>query len=669
MSGVLNAVVGSGGGVAAPTDAYFNLTTLLLHGNGTNGAQNNTFLDSSTNNTTITRNGNTTQGTFSPFSQTGWSNYIGDANYLAVSNNAVFQFGTGNFTVEGWFFLPAANTAFDPLFTIGTYTDGILLRYSTSSTDNLYIGGTQSVWSPGTNFPLGQWNHVALVKNGTGSNNVQLYVNGTSVLTITSSYNLAPTGSVYIGAQPQALNDNFNGYISNFRIVKGTAVYTSNFTVPTAPLTAITNTSLLTCQSNYFKDNSTNAFTVTPSGTPSVQAFSPFAPTAVYSTSSNGGSAYFDGTGDFLATPTSGQFTASGDFTVSCWFYLTSFSSQYYGVAGNWNAGSSDEWLIQIQNDGSIRFLTSAGSSFSSGGFVKLNQWTYFTATRSGTTVTVQLNGTTVSTYTKSDTLGSATKALNIGQQVGNVWPFVGYIADFRLLSGSAITAIPTAPSSSSGTGLLLSFTNAGIFDNTAKNNLETVSNAQISTTQSKFGSASMYFDGSGSYLTLSTSPINTLGDFTIEGWFYSATATTAFQELFGFLGDSGLTSYGLNLVFGNTTPAGSSCLLLQATTTGSSWSINTTSATGVTSNSTWMHIALVRSGGSFIVFVGGNAVITSTAISATTPLYAGTINRVGAAAINQYYSNGYFDDFRVTRGYARYTSNFTVPSAPFPDK
>jgi len=60
--------------VYVDSDPYFNYTTLLLPGNGTNGAQNNTFVDSSTNAFTITRNGNTTQGTFSPFSQTGWSN-------------------------------------------------------------------------------------------------------------------------------------------------------------------------------------------------------------------------------------------------------------------------------------------------------------------------------------------------------------------------------------------------------------------------------------------------------------------------------------------------------------------------------------------------------------------------------------------------------------------
>jgi hypothetical protein len=62
---MMSAAAGAGG---EETDPNFNQTVLLLHGDGTNGAQNNTFLDSSSNTFTITRNGNTTQGTFSPFS-------------------------------------------------------------------------------------------------------------------------------------------------------------------------------------------------------------------------------------------------------------------------------------------------------------------------------------------------------------------------------------------------------------------------------------------------------------------------------------------------------------------------------------------------------------------------------------------------------------------------
>ncbi len=95
--------------IAAAVDAYFNRVTLLLPGNGTNGAQNNTFLDSSTNNFTITRNGNTTQGTFSPFSQTGWSNYF-SGGYFTVPASSAFSF-PGDFTVECWINAPSLSTS------------------------------------------------------------------------------------------------------------------------------------------------------------------------------------------------------------------------------------------------------------------------------------------------------------------------------------------------------------------------------------------------------------------------------------------------------------------------------------------------------------------------------------------------------------------------------
>ena len=65
------------------TDPLFDYTTLLLQADGASGgAQNNAFIDSSNNYFYITRNGNTTQGSFSPFSATGWSNYFDGSNSL-----------------------------------------------------------------------------------------------------------------------------------------------------------------------------------------------------------------------------------------------------------------------------------------------------------------------------------------------------------------------------------------------------------------------------------------------------------------------------------------------------------------------------------------------------------------------------------------------------------
>ena len=69
----LQAAAGVGGGEQA--DEFFNQTTLLLHGDGTQGGQNNVFLDESPNAFAITRNGNATQGSFSPFGDR-WSNFF-----------------------------------------------------------------------------------------------------------------------------------------------------------------------------------------------------------------------------------------------------------------------------------------------------------------------------------------------------------------------------------------------------------------------------------------------------------------------------------------------------------------------------------------------------------------------------------------------------------------
>ena len=660
-------------------DQFWPNTTLLLQGNGTNGAQNNTFLDSSTNNFTITRNGNTTQGSFTPYEANGyWSNSsFSSSAYLTYNPGATAAFGTGDFTVEAWVFATAALSSGDNPYICDTRGGGgawsLSWNYNGTANPWQLAWANSSVLQSSTSMALNTWNHCAYVRSGTTGT---LYLNGVSIGTWTDSYNYsASVTSLRIGSRyaTTGITDWLPGYLSNLRIVKGTAVYTSAFTPSAAPLTAITNTSLLTCQSNRFIDNSTNAFAITRNGDTSVQAFQPFPGATTWSGSVLGGSGYFDGTGDFLTTPTSSQFTASGNFTVSCWFMLQSFANSYYVVGGNWDAGTSDEWLIQIQNNGAIRFLTSASTSFSSSGVVKLNEWTFFSATRSGSTVTVQVNGTTVSTYTKSDTLGSATKSINIGQQPGNNWPWNGYISDFRLVSGSAVTTLPTSPLTAiSGTGLLLNFTNAGIFDSAMMNNLETVGNAQVSTSVVKYGTGSMLFDGSGDYLVRPDAEFLRLssGDFTIEAWVY----LTGNQPQF----DGGVASYGATTTFAGWTVgiSGSSAggtlnRLLYGVNASASGGAPLYGVNGIALN-TWTHIAVTKSGTTVRLFINGSldnsGTVTATPTTSTSYFfYVGTQAYDPTATTRQF--AGYIDDLRITKGTARYIGNFTPPVARMPQQ
>jgi hypothetical protein len=659
MSGILQTLFL--GAAAAVKDAYFNLVTLLLPGNGTNGAQNNTFLDSSTNNFTITRNGNTTQGTFSPFSQTGWGNYFGSSSdYLTTpASNSSATFGTGTYTVEAWIY-PTAYNASNSFF-LGSNGSGTFQAGLTSA--GYLFGSCAAVgnFTASTSIiPLNTWTHVALVRNSTSSNGGTYYVNGVAAGTYTDANNYTATPNVWIGTTSPATSYFFSGYISNLRVVKGSTVYTGNFTPSTTPLTAITNTSLLTCQSNRFVDNSSNNYSLTTNGTPSVQAFSPFAPTAAYSSSVVGGSGYFDGSGDYLTAPSGAAVSGSGAFTVEFWVYMPSTNSGARIVSG-----AANQLTINMSSDGSMSYgkngvvdviTVAAGTSI-------LGQWTHIAIGKaSGGTARIWRNGASVGTATDSQTYTAGTVYIGASSTPGNY--LTGYISGLKIsasdvygTSNTTIT-IPTAPPSSSGAQLLLNYTNAGITDATAKNDLETVGNAQISTTQSKFGGSSMAFDGNGDFLQgPNTNYLFGSGNFTVEGWIYPS-GTTGLQyiaSVWGISGQSDATysSWVLRLNAANLE------VVLQPTGGGGLTTITGTGS-GITAN-TWQYVAVVRNGSTVTLYINGSSVGSGT-FSATlnSPV---SVFAIGAQLSNNNTFNGYIDDLRITK----YARTIATPTAAFP--
>jgi hypothetical protein len=647
---------------AEPTDAQFNYVTMLLHGNGTNGAQNNTFVDSSTNNFTITRNGNTTQGTFTPYGS-NWSNYFDGSSNLALSSAPVSA--TGTFTVECWVFVTGSAT-YQSVYSQYLGADAgrwMILWDNTASKFTFDIGASTSYASTNT-YTANKWHHIAWVRDG--SNNLSFYING-----VRDSTNASVTTSLST-SNPTIANRGgggtpYTGYISNLRITN-TAVYSgTTYTIPTAPLTNISGTTLLTCQSNRFVDNETTAKTFTITGSPSVQRFSPFSPTTAYSTSVIGGSGYFDGSSDYLSVP-SGSISLTGDFTVEGWVYPTSTSGSGTIILGLGNDYYSTSATFFVSTTGSIRVYTGQAHLLAGTAVVPFNAWSHVAFVRSSNTLKVYLNGVQVDTASWSASL-SGTAFINLEQNgfpTVNLYPGSGgYISNSRVnttaVYTTAFTPSTTPLTAITGTQLLLSYTNAGILDNAQMNNLETVGNAQISTSVKKYGTGSMYFDGTGDYLTIPSSPNLGFGsgDFTVEAWVY-LTANIA-NAVGGYLTDFRNNST-LNFALGFIGNSGVTKMYDYVNDNGATSTIGTSTVT----LNTWHHVAWVRSGTTVTMYFNGTANGTMTTSYSQGP----TGVTIGARYTGSTeYITGYVDDLRITKGLARYTANFTAPTAAFPDK
>ena len=668
-------------------DPYFEYTTLLLPGNGTNGAQNNTFLDGSTNNFTITRNGNTTQGTFSPFSQTGWGNYFdGSSSVLTTSTSIFSTWSTANAstttaTIEAMVYVNALQSAPASVYLNPSIISkgATYLNFSVNSTGNIvfyhYDGSGRYLTSSGT-IQTNTWNYVAVtITGGTAT----IYINGTSSGSGTW-YGIQTAGlstSTYIG---QTVSGQFwNGYISNLRV-------SSIVRTIATPLLAYTddgNTSFLTCQSNRFKDNSTNNYTITPSGSARVVAFSPFNPSASWSAATYGGSGYFDGNTDYLTVPQSAGALdlGSGQFSLEFWWYPTSVSGTIIPFIGD----STGNWYVGQEAGNIVLGRRATAIDVNTTGFTLVaNTWQHIVVTRQSTSTNdtrIFVNGVLRGVGTTSQNY-TITTTLNIGGLAGGY--VTGYLSSTNLVKGSVPAAYqtsstttgtqiftpPTSPSTSvTGTQLLLNYTNAGIYDATSKNDLETVGDAQISTAQSKWGGSSMAFDGNNDSLNgpSSTELDMGTGNWTVEGWINITTRTLNYPLIIGN-NNGGFSAGAVAFTASNADSATyNDRFNLAVYDLGGTRVINATGTANATG--TWYHFAVVRNGTNISIYRDGVSVASATVSSSLTINFGKNGVRIGGNNWDsaQSYLNGYLQDLRITKGYARYTSNFTPPTAAFP--
>jgi hypothetical protein len=282
------------------------------------------------------------------------------------------------------------------------------------------------------------------------------------------------------------------------------------------------------------------------------------------------------------------------------------------------------------------------------------------------------VNGASVAQATSNATPATET-SVEVGREAfGGSNPLTGYISGLRIVTGSAVydpasstITVPTAPLTAiTNTSLLLNFTNAGVLDATAKNDLETVGNAQISTAQSKWGGASIAFDGSGDFLAC---PDNTAlepggSNLTWEMWI-NTTSSTQFATLYSrWPSASPVTGQWTVMINYASATAGDVAVFFGDFSAGVP--LLATSGANIRDGA-WHHIAIVRNGSAWTAYIDG--------VSRATGTWSGTVADVsGGPYIGRDQTNirdfaGYIDDLRVTKGVARYTANFTAPTAAFP--
>ena len=642
-------------------------TTLLATAVDT--SDNNNIADSSSNNRSITVNGDAYAGTFSPYRSGGYSTYFdGTTNtYLNVSSSSgEVAIGYGDFTISFWVWPNNATSGQNYLLDYRPY------QFNTGNHPVIYIEGNGTfeyklagteVINGNTTIPSKQWSYFCLARdNGI----TKMYVNGTLQTDTHSGTESLTNGTnrPVIGTGAYNISPMFNGYISDLRVV--TSLDTTAYSIPSGRLEAVTNTSLLTCHLPYISDGSTNDHTITVNGNVSTKPSSPYDYNE-YSATDHGGSINFDGTGDTLEIPHSTNVGAFGtnDFTVQLWYYTEANGSTDYLIDFRQYGANGD--YLSIFKNGSNKIVVAEGGSNRITGTkdISVGQWFFITVHRDSGSLKLFVNGEQDgSTYSDSTNyVAGSSGNFIIGRNNGTAGYLMhGYLSDIRVTHGSALdgTTVPTAPLSSSGAELHIKGTDASIIDKSQSANLKLVGDTTGSTTQVKFvGSKSMYFDGTGDGIVVPhKDELNLDGcDWTIEYWFNVPNPGAIANWTFIQKGDNTtVRPYGISFRIDNSngveprifpSPNNSS----QGQISNNAWQ---------TFNA-WHHVAFVRVNSTGVItrYINGtaNGTVTSDIATNTEDLYIGTVPSAADEA-------GYIQDLRISKGLARYTTNFTPPTA-----
>ena len=397
-----------------------------------------------------------------------------------------------------------------------------------------------------------------------------------------------------------------------------------------------------------------------------------------------------DGNGDLASAADDGDFDfGSGDFTVEGFFRISSLGNNaFFSHWENGDAAGQSFYLVHFNGSDTLRFAYRLTTGLVESSYTwepSADTFYHIAVVRYGTTLKVYIDGVAVISDSVSTTsliasedpfrIGAFNDATTASPTLE--WEFAGHVDEVRVTKGQARYIANFVPTTSafeatdataqtqdpyfSNVKFLSSFdgsdgdtTTSGLDESSSDLDLTYNSGDELSTTQKKFGTTSLYV--ADNVIISSSDGFNMgTGEFTIEGWYYF----TSFSNSFSLWDQWN----------GSATGAGNSQMWMSHATAGKvKWyydgssllQSNTTMSTGQ-----WYHIAFVRESGTLKMYFNG-------ALDANTQSYSGQFGKTGTVYLGDQHAGGggapqyFLDELRVTKGTARYTAAFAVPTAAF---
>jgi hypothetical protein len=387
--------------------------SLLVQGNVGTGQS---FTDSSAYGHTITANGNVTHSLDRSKFDGGSFYFDGSGDYLAIPDDAAFDFGTLPFTVDVWANFTKLDT--DGWQTIygGDYSQGLAIYLRrTGGTHYIYIylgpsaGVGNAVWSTPQ---LNTWYHLATTRDKDGV--IRFYIDGVQLFTFTNAGSIVPASAPFIGGQSRSGPGNYYyGYMDEFRLVKGKALWegSASFVPPTR---RGAGGPIIDRSSNNNAGMLLNGAGVEATGPTTRRDGQVILPVT---------DAYidFDGTDEYASIPDSSLWDATGGISVSGWCYADSLGS-YNVIVNQWStaANSSSSWTLETVGSDWRFYMYDSGAATlkyaSSTGTATTGAWKHIVGVFNGTTLKVYVNGVEGGTTATVTTANTSSFPLRLGQ-------------------------------------------------------------------------------------------------------------------------------------------------------------------------------------------------------------------------------------------------------------